>query len=449
MKRIIRFFIIFAVVVMAAAGVYLGYFSLESTPPVIRIETSPETVGRDFLLAVDVEDSRSGIRTVAVSLVQGEKTVDLEPEVYQMIDWWSGTGVHQVSLQWDIRPMELGLSGGEAMLRVTATDASLKNGFRGNRRVWEREIIIDITPPVIAVKSLVHNIRIGGAGLVSYRVSEPVVKTGVWVDDLFFPAYEKKGGGEGFYTSLLALPYLGGKPERIFIEAIDRAGNSVKTGFPHRVLPRARKVDRINISDGFLKRKMPDFMVRYPEFTGSLKAVFLQINRELRQKNNEEISGYCKKSVSEILWEGRFLTLPRSAFMAGFGDERHYFYKGRKIDKAYHMGTDHASVAHAKVPAANTGTVVFTGYIGIYGNSVIIDHGQGLFSLYSHLNDIMISSGEHVKKGDIIGLTGMTGLAGGDHLHFGMLINGVFVDPREWWDNKWIQDHILANIGGE
>ena len=87
-----------------------------------------------------------------------------------------------------------------------------------------------------------------------------------------------------------------------------------------------------------------------------------------------------------------------------------------------------------------------SGGLGIYGKTVILDHGYGLFSMYSHLSQIAVKAGDSVSRGDKLGRTGSTGMAGGDHLHFGMLINDTFVNPVEWWDIKWIQDNLTSKI---
>ncbi|RLD97804.1 MAG: M23 family peptidase, partial [Aquificota bacterium] len=123
---------------------------------------------------------------------------------------------------------------------------------------------------------------------------------------------------------------------------------------------------------------------------------------------------------------------------------RTYIYNGKVISHSTHMGYDLASVAHAPVPAANNGQVIYTGFIGIYGNVVILDHGLGLSSLYAHLSRYVVKKGDLVKKGQIIGYTGSTGLAGGDHLHFGVLLSGHPVNPVEWWDRKWLRERIMA-----
>ena len=138
--------------------------------------------------------------------------------------------------------------------------------------------------------------------------------------------------------------------------------------------------------------------------------------------------------------------MPNGKETASFGEERTYFYSGRVIDHQDHLGYDLAVTKHAPVPAANSGIVVFAGFFGIYGNAVVIDHGYGLQSIYGHLSSIAVTEGQDVSIGDIIGRTGETGLAGGDHLHFGTLLQGLPVDPREWWDGHWIRDRISRKL---
>jgi murein DD-endopeptidase MepM/ murein hydrolase activator NlpD len=138
--------------------------------------------------------------------------------------------------------------------------------------------------------------------------------------------------------------------------------------------------------------------------------------------------------------------MPGSASQAGFADHRVYEYNGKIIDRQVHLGIDLASVRHAAIPAANSGIVAFSGNLGIYGKTVLIDHGFGLFSMYSHLNASDVRKGQTVKKGDTIGRTGSTGLAGGDHLHFSILIHNTFVNPIEWWDASWIENNVTDKI---
>ena len=170
------------------------------------------------------------------------------------------------------------------------------------------------------------------------------------------------------------------------------------------------------------------------------------INNKIRQADFNSIKEIGEKTDPVLYWQGVFLRLPRSAQKAGFADRRTYKHNGRIIDRQVHLGIDLASVARSRVPASNNGKIVFSGSLGIYGKTVMIDHGFGLFSMYSHLSSINVQPEQMVSKGEIIGRTGSTGLAGGDHLHFGMFIHNTFVNPVEWWDNQWIKNNISYKI---
>ncbi len=140
------------------------------------------------------------------------------------------------------------------------------------------------------------------------------------------------------------------------------------------------------------------------------------------------------------------MSIARSGYYASDGDEREYRYGGEVIDKQVHLGVDLASVKNAPIRAANRGKVVLAEFVGIYGNTVILDHGFGVLSTYSHLSNIAVREGQKIEKGDTIGTTGSTGLAGGDHLHFGILVQHLFVNPAEWWDPGWIKSNVFAKI---
>ena len=138
--------------------------------------------------------------------------------------------------------------------------------------------------------------------------------------------------------------------------------------------------------------------------------------------------------------------MKKAATMATFGEERTYYYKGKVADKSVHLGVDLASLAASPVQAANTGRVIFAQDLGIYGQTVVLEHGQGLYTMYGHLSGIDVTVDQLITKGDIIGTTGQTGLTTGDHLHFGFMVHGVFVNPVEWWDPHWIRDNIYRKL---
>ncbi|MEF3169022.1 MAG: M23 family metallopeptidase [Deltaproteobacteria bacterium] len=437
--------IVILVLAIGAVG-FFGFFLLESTPPAITVSNPPSSLGRETSISIRATDERSGLREISVSLVQGDKTFPVASRTFEKGSRWLGSGVKDAEETFTIRPVDLGLASGPAKLQVSARDSSLWDGSRGNEGIWKADVAIDLTPPAISLKSTFHNLNSGGTGVTTFTVNEDVTSAGVYVEGEYFPAHPTPGIGKGSYTAFFAVPYTSDRIERLVVQAVDRAGNVTVSGIPHRIKYRRPTVDRIIISDSFLASKMPEFTAADPNLTGSPIEIFEKINTEVRARNNDEIRAITQTVTPEVLWEGAFIRLPRASTRAGFPDERHYMYQDKEIGSADHLGVDLASLKHTEVPAANTGIVAHTGYIGIYGNTVIIDHGMGLFSLYAHLSEIGVEKGSRVKRGDIIGRTGATGLAGGDHLHFSMLVNGHFVNPIEWWDESWIRDRVLANM---
>ncbi len=444
MARFFAWFTISVLVILVAGGALIGWFQFEGNAPVIKAREIPDALGRKTHISVSVSEDRTGLRMVRAEVVQNGRVVLLPEHKYEIHPFYERRGVFHDTISWDIDAAALGLTDGDAILRIIASDQAWNRGFKGNEGVLEIKSRVDITPPAISLRSTVHNIRMGGAGLVSFGLNEEPCRAGVAVGKRFFPAYAMKGRERG-YIALIAVPYDSSEPGPLMIEVTDLAGNIARASVPCKILRRRIKVDRINITDSFLPRKVPDLAIHYPDLKGSLLDQFLEINNRIRKMNNEQLASICRNGEPEILWHGSFVRMP-GALRSRFADFRHYKYRGKEIDTAYHLGVDIADRTHAPVPAGNSGRVKFSGFLGIYGNTVVIDHGAGLFSTYSHLSRIDVSVGDAVERGQVIGLTGMTGLAGGDHLHYGMMINGFFVNPVEWWDMKWIRDHILANI---
>jgi murein DD-endopeptidase MepM/ murein hydrolase activator NlpD len=335
-----------------------------------------------------------------------------------------------------MRPLPKGLKDGEATIKISAWDYSWNHG---NPVVLEKNILIDTLPPQIAVLGAQHYVNQGGAGLITYTSSEEIPVNGAQVGDLFFPGYAV---GKDRYLAYYALPP--GAPQDIPFNAVgeDPAGNRSKIAFRPIIKAKAFKKDDIQISDGFLKNVIPYFTERDPNLKGSPVEIFLHLNRKQREIDHQEIKKVCQETAPQPLWAGTFMRFPNSKPMASFAQERTYFYNGKEIDRQTHLGVDLASLGQSPVPAANSGRVAFAGPLGIYGNTVMLDHGCGLFSMYSHLSRIETEAKKEIKKGDTLGRSGSTGMAGGDHLHYAMLIHGVFINPIEWWDDHWIRDNI-------
>jgi len=420
---------------------------LEGTKPELMLDLSTPYINASQTLSVTVSDKDSGIRRIWIGLVKDAKEVVLFEKDLPVAGIIGGGEVNQETFTIKIQPREIGMSDGKAILRMVVRDYAWRGWGHGNRTYLEREVSIDTRPPELDVLSRVHNLNQGGVGLVIFRVSEACTLQGVYAGDNFFPGQGGYFQDPNIIMAFFALDSRQGPETEVFVKAADYAGNTARAGFPHYIKRKAFKKDSINISDRFLRWKMPEFDIEIPP--GSKTAAvdkFIKVNRDLRQANFRQIVGLVNNTAGEIYWHGAFLRLPKSARKAGFADDRKYRYKGRNIDRQVHLGIDLASVSHSPVPASNSGNVVFAGSIGIYGKTVIIDHGFGLFSMYSHLSSMNVQEADNVKKGDIVGITGTTGLAAGDHLHFSMLVHNTFVNPVEWWDAAWIKNNITAKI---
>jgi murein DD-endopeptidase MepM/ murein hydrolase activator NlpD len=420
---------------------------LEGQQPEIRFEMETPYVGKSHQFSISLADSKSGLRKIWVAMVQDGKEVVLADQDFPSAGMLRGGEIKSELLNIAFEPERHEFSDGKATLRLAVWDYSWRDWFRGNQAYLEKSLTIDTQPPEIEVISRVHNLAQGGAGLVIFRTSEDCRLAGVQVGDNFFPAHAGYFNDPQIRLALIALTYQQDPETEIWIEAVDGARNRARAGISYFIRKKAFKNDKIEISDRFLKWKVPEFEdVMPPDSDGSLLDKFLKINRDLRKANYEQIIELTQTTATTLLWRGKFLRMPGSANQAGFADHRAYYYNGKIIDRQVHLGMDLASVTHAPVPAANSGVVIFSGNLGIYGNTVLIDHGLGLFSMYAHLSRSDVRKGQEVSTGDILGLTGSSGLAGGDHLHFSIVIHNTFVNPVEWWDAAWIRNNVLSKI---
>jgi murein DD-endopeptidase MepM/ murein hydrolase activator NlpD len=230
--------------------------------------------------------------------------------------------------------------------------------------------------------------------------------------------------------------------------AEDGAGNRTETRFWIKTFPQTFRTSRINLSDRLIEAVSSDILANTTdvEEKESLVDTFVEINDHYRDVTNKKLFAITSSSAARLLWDQPFLQLSNSKVESRFADYRLYFYEGKEIDRQTHLGFDLASVAQSPIEASNTGTVVHADYLGIFGNTVVLDHGMGLFSLYGHLSSIDVERGQQVARGDTIGRTGQTGLAAGDHLHFSMIVGETQVTPMEWWDPKWVEDHVLSKL---
>ncbi len=386
------------------------------------------------------------IRSIEINIYQDGKTIEVLKEV-------PDTGEKVYSL--DLRPKELGLTDGKAIVSITAKSGMLK------KIQHDIESVIDTIPPVLRIIKSPSVIHLGSSGFTVLRAGgeESVFITLVDKDqpgeDNVFRAFKVSPGDggeadgtrgsarrdiEATYYAFFPAPFESGERSTFYAVATDTAGNRNIQALPVRLKMEKYNSSSINIDDGFINRVISPLLnaTHIPDPA----AAFKEVNEEWRQQSLLQLIDIAKQTEPRILWKGRFLQLKNSKVMATYGDRRTYLYKGNPISKSAHLGYDLASYAQAPVDAANAGIVRYAGNLSIYGNTVIIDHGLGLMTLYGHLSTINVNVGQEVSQGEIIAHTGATGLAGGDHLHFSMLIHGYEISPLYWWDANWVRVNV-------
>lgn len=342
-----------------------------------------------------------------------------------------------------------GIKEGPAVLRISARDGSLWGFFKGNETVVQKNVTIDVTPPMLELIADDRYINFGGAGAIVYKPSPDTVTSGVKIGGYFFPGTKGqiKDQPEHFFA-LFAHPYNVPASAKAVLVATDKAGNTREMALVYELKNVNYKKSTIALTDSFLQNKVVPLVKDADARQGAPKDVFVAVNTRLRKENEDKIADITRKSTAPILWNGAFTQLSNSKVEANFADQRTYTYNNQPIDSAYHVGYDLSVTKRYPVEAANSGRVAFAGDLGIYGNTVILDHGLGLFTLYSHMSSIDVKDGESIKQKQVLGRTGETGLAGGDHLHYGVYLHGVAVLPVEWWDAKWIHDNIEPKLEG-
>jgi murein DD-endopeptidase MepM/ murein hydrolase activator NlpD len=434
------------IVAIGALGWFLACI-FEGEPPSVSVEPLPEYLSGSQKFTVRVADENRGLRKLKISLDQEGRKVSVFEKQFPFHGILNRQGIHSFEIEVELDPKKMNLAQGRADLYAQVWDYSRRNGGDGNLSVFQHKMTVDTIPPAIRTLSRQHYINLGGTGLVVYRVSSDTNQSGVYVNDYYFPGFPaSEGTDKETRVCYFAIPQQLTTYPSVYIWAKDKAGNRSTSTFNYHIRKKKFRTEKMAISDHFLNQVLPYFSFYPLDGEATPLQKFLKINRDLRKENAQAFLELGKKSSQTRLWEGPWLRLMNAAAMARFGDRRIYYYHGKEVDKETHLGADLASIAQSKVPAANNGRVIFAGRMGIYGNTIVLDHGQGLASSYSHLSKIDVAVGDMVQKGGIIGQTGQTGLAGGDHLHFAVMVDGIFVDPVEWWDSHWINDNITKKL---
>lgn len=333
-----------------------------------------------------------------------------------------------------------GLKEGPAKLVVEAKS----NDFRGATDTISTDVNVILRPPSVSADGFQHYINQGGSEMVLITPSGSWSEAGVRVAKDTYRSFPIAGRTDRLV--LFAYPWDTPLDTAPVVFAKNSAGTEAQARFWYKIFPKKFRKRDLEIDDRFLDKVVNQIE---PGGSGDLLSRFLKINGDMRRANNQTLADLRFKTADKFLWTESFLQLSNSKVESEFADVRSYIYKGKKVDQQVHLGFDLAVTAHTPVLASNDGRVVWAAPLGIYGNCIVVDHGYGLQSIYGHLSSIAVKEGDMVKRGQEMGKSGSTGLAGGDHLHYSMQVEGVEVNPVEWWDAHWIKDHVQDRLKGQ
>ena len=416
--------------------------------PEVTLTPDLPGIGPRTMVTASARAGGRGLGGIRVEVIQGEESLLLEERAHVPPSPWSfgGEPVREATVEIEVgRERAPNLVEGEAIVRV-AVERPGTLLRRPPPHVAELSLPVRLRPPTLGSLQVTATPTQSGSGVLRYTVDASAVESGVEVGDYWFPGYREPGGEVQDRFVLFGVPYDSADPSSFRLVARDELGNEARVPFLSVIEPSPLESSTIRLGDSFMARVVPKIMARTPALAdrGGLLDNFLMLNGELRQANAAQLIELASGSAARQLWNGPFRQMRNTQVMDRFAARRQYLYEGRVVDTQDHLGLDLASRLQDEVPASNAGVVVLAEYLGIYGNSVVVDHGYGLQTLYSHLSRIDVEVGQEVAANELLGLTGQTGMAGGDHLHFAVLLGGLPVDPLEWFDARWIRDHVGA-----
>lgn len=388
-------------------------------------------------------DDESGLKNYQVTLKTGDKSIEIASEKF--ITPETST---EITIEAPKTLFRMNID--EIVVTVEANDASKWNLFQGNHSKDDFLLVVDKRRPVANVITNSYGIRKGGSALVIFEASDDNLKS-FFIETNFGKRFKAQPFyKENFYAALIAWPVTE-EDFRASLIVEDEAGNMARSSIPFYIKDAKYRDRRLNLTEKYLEGKIAQLAEDYPETQGVEGRIpqFKVINEEVRASNEKlihEITSKVDDQMIESFAVNVMYPLKNGQNLGGYGDHRNYLHNGEVVSEAYHLGLDLASVKQAKITTQNDGEVVFANYNGIYGNMPIIHHGMGLYTLYGHCSSMNVQTGDKVKAGDVIANTGTTGSVLGDHLHFGVLVQGVDVRPQEWMDAQWIRLNVTEVI---
>jgi murein DD-endopeptidase MepM/ murein hydrolase activator NlpD len=419
-----------------------AYLFLSSTGTGISVKPAVAEIGLETPVHLHLVNPH-GIRSATVTVEQDGKSYSVPA---------AETPARRVLIERHVAPRDLTVNVGKQSApalhdgKARLTVAAVSNDLRARTDSASMDVDVAISPPRIVADGVQHYINQGGSEMAVFTPSGSWTEAGVKVGDYTFRSFPLPDH-PGQYFSLFAFSYQLPVTTPISVYASNPSGAVAKTTFWYKVFPKKFRASTIALESMNGIDRIVNQIDTQHKVPGDLVQRFVYINSFMRVANNKTLADLRFQTEPRFLWTGAFLPMVDSTVESRFADDRTYTWQGKKVDEQTHLGFDLAKVAHSPIPASNDGRVIWAQDLGIYGNCIVIDHGYGLQTVYGHLSEFLVKKGNMVTKGQIIGKTGSTGLAGGDHLHFTMQVDGVQVNAVEWWDPHWVKDRILSKMG--
>ena len=462
--RIFRVLLLFAVAVLlpfAISGwgdIYQGH--LERDPPIVEIKKPPVGLGLDPVnVEFTVRDRHAGIDEITVRLEQAGKQRSIFEKKYP-------ARVRADDITVVLNGKENGLREGEARLNIVAFDKS----FWNNGARTAVQLRVDYTRPEVTLYPDQRNAVLGGSEMVFYRLRETVdTFSGITVGSELLPGFPAKNFDKDFenfsevYCAFFPIPRdFDPQTGAMKLFARDAVGNISTASVNYRVQNVGFRSGVEPVAVETLASKVDplyeQYLIRQARLNGqeAMRPLpsqsdeerlerFRIVNEQYRDLIERAMKPLFSKPKSTRFWQDSFARFGAKE-RHGFGERVTFTLNGQPLGDYVENGVTYSSPLETPVRAANDGIVIFSDTLGLYGNTVIVDHGFGLTTLYAHLASMSRLEGDRVERGDIIGKVGDTGLAFAPILTYETRLHGVPVRPLEWWDATWIKDHVEGKV---
>lgn len=313
-------------------------------------------------------------------------------------------------------------------------------------RKHQIKVTANISSPKLKIITTSPVITHGGTGLVTFESEKKADLSFLALIDektvTYFPQTLLKDGYYILlfswyteYSSILSNQYL---------LAMDNSGNITTVPITAKAKLRNYRKKNITLPNNYATQKAKEFSLSKKEaikLEGNIKAINSLLSSQKKVSRWLLTRTNFHDSIRQIIKTPFIFSKPSTPMSnyiitSQYGDQRHYFYKKKLVRSSTHRGLDFASYKNTPLYALLDGTVVYADWNSGNGKNIIIAHGLGVFSSYSHNEKLLVKKGDKVKAGQQISISGTTGQSTGDHLHLAIIIQGMYVEPKEWLSDK-------------